>query len=137
MPFLECDRLSRRMAAAPKNPRTETHVLGPAGQSDPTVNLSVFRRHPSGGRAVAALRACPVPHPVLPANRPDERCEPSFGTPHRWGEEAVAFLARYGDEELELIRAFLRAGREFLAQHTARVKALPPRELAAPRLDEP
>jgi hypothetical protein len=35
-------------------------------------------------------------------------------------------MARYSDEELELIRDYLRAGREFLAQHTARVKALPP-----------
>ena len=34
-------------------------------------------------------------------------------------------LARYADDELLLIRDFLRAGREFLAAHTERIKALP------------
>jgi DNA-binding MarR family transcriptional regulator len=46
-----------------------------------------------------------------------------------WGpmaEEGMGGLARYPDDELLLIRDFLRAGRQFLAAHTERIKALPP-----------
>jgi hypothetical protein len=49
-PSLERDRLSRLMEAPP-NSHSDALVLGPAGQSDPTVNLSVFRRHPCGASA--------------------------------------------------------------------------------------
>jgi DNA-binding MarR family transcriptional regulator len=42
------------------------------------------------------------------------------------GEEAMKNLDRYGDAELLLIRDFTRGGREFLDEHLARVKALPP-----------
>jgi DNA-binding MarR family transcriptional regulator len=44
-----------------------------------------------------------------------------------WGpiaEEAGADFARFTDEELIFLRDFLRGGREFLARHTARVRAL-------------
>ncbi len=45
-----------------------------------------------------------------------------------WGPiaaEAVPFYDGYGDAELLVIRDFLRRGREFLAAHTERVRALP------------
>jgi DNA-binding MarR family transcriptional regulator len=46
-----------------------------------------------------------------------------------WGPIAASAtrgLAVYSDAELRLIRDFLRGGRDFLAAHTERVKALPP-----------
>jgi len=47
-----------------------------------------------------------------------------------WGpiaEEAVAGFAAYSDDELRIILNFISGGREFLASHIARVKAMPPR----------
>jgi DNA-binding MarR family transcriptional regulator len=46
-----------------------------------------------------------------------------------WGpiaDEAAAAFDRYSDAELELIVEFLHFGREFLAAHAERVRALPP-----------
>jgi DNA-binding MarR family transcriptional regulator len=46
-----------------------------------------------------------------------------------WGPMAAAaagFLERHSDAELRSIRDFLRAGREFLTEHTERVRGLPP-----------
>jgi hypothetical protein len=37
-------------------PTRKRGFLGPAGQSDPTVNLSVFRRHPCGASALGSAR---------------------------------------------------------------------------------
>jgi DNA-binding MarR family transcriptional regulator len=50
-----------------------------------------------------------------------------------WGpvaEAGMGGLARYSDEQLLFMREFLRSGREFLNQHLARIKALPPPELS-------
>ncbi len=47
-----------------------------------------------------------------------------------WGplaEVGPRWLARYSDEELTVIRDVLRTAREVLAEHTERVRALPPR----------
>ena len=69
---VELDRLSRLMEAAPSTHR-DAQVLGPAGQSPPTVNLSVLRRHPCGASAFGCARQIVM----IP------RCEQSFGTRSR------------------------------------------------------
>src|SRR6266540_2298086 len=44
----------------------------PAGQSQPTIDLSVFRRHPSGERGVAATQAPRADQSMTPTNHQHE-----------------------------------------------------------------
>jgi hypothetical protein len=57
-PSAELDA-SPRFGSSAELPDTDTWVSGPAGQSDPTVNLSVFRRHPACAAVMSAVEAEP------------------------------------------------------------------------------
>jgi hypothetical protein len=98
-----------------------------------------FWRHPSHGRDVARSRVCLVPNSILPANRPDQWRERSFGTPQGAleGVEALPHAAAQPARARDPRKSGPRVGRLAQGLRAHRGPRSPPTRSAERLLERP